>query len=573
MGPVHAFQWYDSLIFIIMLLISTSIGVYYGCFGTKQATPGEYLMGNRKMKKLPIAISVAVSHFSAITLLGVPSDVYKYGASYWWTCMSLVLIVLATLYIYLPVFFNLELVNTYEYLERRFDRKTKLLASSLYVLDETLFSSIVAYSPCLALSAVTGVDIHIVALATCAVCIFYTSIGGMKTVVWTDFFQLAVILATLTATCVIGTRSVGGFSSVWNNAAEGERLDIFDFDLDPTKRDTFWIIFIGYSVSHTSFIALRQSGVQKFLTLPTFRDCVWSVIYFAISLALVTTFCVYIGLLMYAKYVNCDPVLDHKITKPDQMVPYYIMDVAKNIPGASGLFIATIYCASLSSLSSNLNAMSGVLYHDFIKRLVKRDITDETVTKILKMTVVICGIVCTSLVLLVQHLGGIISLTVSLAGMVAGPVMGMFTLGMLFPKANAKGAFFGAISGFIIIAGIVIPSKYQRFIYPTKPVSMDNCSGSLLQAVANLTTTVQPKTDLVSQKPFYLFRISYFYHFTIATVLTIILGLIISYLTNKNERRPNKTLLSPVIHFLLSEESESNGRVLQSLMNGENPVN
>jgi sodium-coupled monocarboxylate transporter 8/12 len=67
--------------------------------------------------------------------------------------MSLVLIVLATLYIYLPVFFNLELVNTYEYLERRFDRKTKLLASSLYVLDETLFSSIVAYSPCLALSA------------------------------------------------------------------------------------------------------------------------------------------------------------------------------------------------------------------------------------------------------------------------------------------------------------------------------------------------------------------------------------------------------------------------------------
>jgi sodium-coupled monocarboxylate transporter 8/12 len=177
-------------------------------------------------------------------LLGVPSDVYKYGASYWWTCIANVVVVLAILYIYLPVFFNLELVNTYEYLERRFDRKTKLLASSVYVLDETLFSSIVAYSPCLALSAVStthfpindsknyylviGVDIHIVALATCAVCIFYTSIGGMKTVVWTDFFQLAVILATLTATCVIGTRSVGGFSSVWNNAAEGERLDIFE---------------------------------------------------------------------------------------------------------------------------------------------------------------------------------------------------------------------------------------------------------------------------------------------------------------------------------------------------------
>jgi uncharacterized sodium:solute symporter family permease YidK len=64
----------------------------------------------------------------------------------WWSYSTI-------LYIYLPVFFNLELVNAYEYLERRFDRKTKLLASSLYVLDETLLSSIVAYSPCLALSA------------------------------------------------------------------------------------------------------------------------------------------------------------------------------------------------------------------------------------------------------------------------------------------------------------------------------------------------------------------------------------------------------------------------------------
>ncbi|CAH1367567.1 unnamed protein product [Tenebrio molitor] len=564
------FQWYDYLIFLAMLLISAAIGVYYGCFGTKQATPSEYLMGNRKMRKFPIAVSVAVSHFSAITLLGIPADVYKFGASYWLTCISIMLVSLVAVCVYLPVLFRLQLVNTYEYLERRFDRKTKLLASFLYILGETLFNSIVAYTPSLALAAVTGIDIHLTAFATCVICIFYTSIGGMKTVVWTDFFQLAVILATLTAACAVGVRSIGAFSLIWNRALEGQRLDIFDFDLDPTKRDTFWILVVGFTTSWINYVSLHQSGVQKFLSVPTFRDCIWSVFYFAISIALLATFCVAIGLLMYAEYGDCDPVLDHKITKYDQMVPYYIMDVAKHIPGVSGLFMAAIYSAALSSLSSNLNASAGVIYHDFIKRFVKREITDKTVTNILKMIVAINGIISTTLVLLMENLGEIIPLTISVTGMTAGPLMGIFTLGMLFPKANAKGAYFGGICGFITIASIVVPARYQQqFIYPTKPLSSAGCLDELVLNVANLTTTVQQETDLGFQQPHFVFRISYYYHCLIGAVVTMVMGLVISRVTNENGRPVNKALLSPVIHFLLKEVPDNDTRTAQQLMNIE----
>jgi hypothetical protein len=98
-------------------------------------------------------MKVSFSHFSAITLLGIPADVYKFGASYWLTCISIMLVSLVAVCVYLPVLFRLQLVNTYEYLERRFDRKTKLLASFLYILGETLFNSIVAYTPSLALAA------------------------------------------------------------------------------------------------------------------------------------------------------------------------------------------------------------------------------------------------------------------------------------------------------------------------------------------------------------------------------------------------------------------------------------
>ena len=91
-------------------------------------------------------------HFTAITLMAMPADVYKYGAFQWLGCISMFLLVILSVYIYFPVFFNLQLTSAYEYLERRFDKKTKLLASSLYLLCEFIYLAVVAYTPSLALS-------------------------------------------------------------------------------------------------------------------------------------------------------------------------------------------------------------------------------------------------------------------------------------------------------------------------------------------------------------------------------------------------------------------------------------
>jgi sodium-coupled monocarboxylate transporter 8/12 len=259
---------------------------------------------------LQLNLMIWSSQFTGITVIGVPADVYTYGATYWLMCFSLVFVVPLTIYVYLPVFYNLELTSTYEYLEKRFDNRTKLLVSGFYVICSDFFLALAAYGPALVFSTgtnstsvnrnlinqiviATGIDVQIVSFVVCGICVFYTAIGGLRTVIWTDVFQFVVIFGSLASIFVISVRELGGFQTIWMKAVDGGRLEIFEwvllsnifihtptrfvfsFDLDPTKRDSFWIILIGYTIQLLCQISINPVGVQKFMAVPTYKDAAW----------------------------------------------------------------------------------------------------------------------------------------------------------------------------------------------------------------------------------------------------------------------------------------------------------
>jgi sodium-coupled monocarboxylate transporter 8/12 len=179
-----------------------------------------------------------LSHFSAVTLIGVPSDVYSFGAFYWFNCFSQLIAFILAVYVYYPVFFKTQLSTSYEYLEKRFDNKTRVLGSFLYVLCENVTLPVTIYGPALGLLPapilqiyffpVTGIKVSVIALVISCVCVFYTAIGGLRTIVWTDIFQFVIIIASSLVITWIGVKSTGGFAAVWNAASAGGRLDIFE---------------------------------------------------------------------------------------------------------------------------------------------------------------------------------------------------------------------------------------------------------------------------------------------------------------------------------------------------------
>ncbi|XP_015834034.1 sodium-coupled monocarboxylate transporter 2 [Tribolium castaneum] len=557
-----SFSWYDYILFSVMLVLSALIGIYFGCFGSKQSSANEYLMGGKTMRVIPIAISLVASHTSGITLLALPADIYRYGAAYWLGGISMAILSVVTIYVYLPVFYNLQIISTYEYLERRFDKKTRSFASFLYAVSVFLYLPIVVYIPALAFSAASGIDVHLIAPVVCAVCIFYTTIGGLKAVVWTDTLQFSVTVGAIITVFILGVKSAGGFLQVWNKAVEGQRLDIFDFDLDPTKRDSFWAIVIGLTVHWMGHTSVNQGCVQKFLAVSTLKKSSLSVALYCFGMTVVKTFSVLTRFIMFAKYSDCDPFTTKQVTRNDQLLPYYVMDVARNIPGLSGLFIAGVFSAGLSTLSATLNCLAGTLYEDFISKFMHKGITEKSASNILKIIVIVTGVACTVLVFVIEHMGGLLKLSISLGGVTNGPLLGLFTLGMLFPRANSKGAFYGTIGGVIFISTLIFPTKYfetQGLIkYPPKPLSTERCD---FFNETNIFENVLHRNSSTYFEPPAIFRISFYYYTLIGALSTIIFALIISYMTNKNDPPVDKSLISPVSHFLLPKDTKTNGVV------------
>ncbi|KAJ3663287.1 hypothetical protein Zmor_007590 [Zophobas morio] len=581
------FSWYDYIFFSVMLCLSALIGIYFGCFGSKQSSADEYLMGNKKMKVLPISISLVASHISGITLLAVPADVYRYGAAYWLGVPSLIIVGIVTMYIYLPVFYKLQITSTYEYLERRFDSTNRTFASFLFALGLFLYLPIVIYVPALAFSAASRIQIHYITPVVCGVCIFYTTLGGLKAVVWTDTLQFTVTTGAVFTVVIVGVRAAGGFAAVWTRAAQGDRLNFFDFDPNPTKHDSFWTVFIGICVHWIGGMAIHQSCVQKYLSVSTFHKSKLTVVYFFIGIVIMCTLSVFTGLIMYSRYFSCDPFTTGVVQKNDQLLPYYIMDVASHIPGLSGLFMAGIFCAALSTLSACLNCLAGTVFEDFVVKITGPIQNEKTAATILKILVLVAGVICTLLVLVVERLGGVLSLAISLGGVTSGPLLGMFTLGVLFPKASSKGAFYGSIIGLLFMGWIATMSHYYKaagvIVDIPKPTTTEGCSfvanasltsSAILESrsslfenfttesaelqVDNLTSVHLPKSETPLGNPneqvFALFRLSVYYYTLSGCLVTIACGLLISYLFHNDDPPVNRDLISPVIYFLLPEE-------------------
>ncbi|KAJ3632519.1 hypothetical protein MTP99_009520 [Tenebrio molitor] len=542
-----SFFWYDYILFAVLLILSTLIGFYFAYCGAKEDITNRYLI-NRKLKPLPIAISMLCSADIVPLLLMQPPEVYKYGGSYLLTSISLVVAAIANICIYLPVFYNAEIYTVYSYLEKRFDKRIKVLVSVFFVITNILFVSIVIYIVGLTFATASGTKPHIMILVVCLSCIFYTTIGGLKTVVWTDNLQFLVLVVAFVVAFGLGIKSIGGFHTLWNSAVDSGHLDIFDFDPDPTKRNNFWAIIVGLSVHLMSIIAVSQDFVQKYLCVSTFKQSTLAVTFYVIGAAVVNILGVCYGLLIYAKYESIDLLENTIISSDDQLVPYFVMEVTQNIPGLSGLFVAAIFGCALSALSTSLNCVIVIIYKDLLsKRSQSWD--EKTSNKFVKVVSVVVGLISTGLIFLVGMEENVFPWIVSVIALYGGPTLGIFTLGVLFPKANAKGAFFGGMAGAFALGSILITAKYyesqETATLTSQQLFIDN---STWQNASNF------RNDANQSEPFFLFRISFNYYTLVGVVVTIIVGLIVSYLTNQNDPPVDKKLISPLVHFLLPQE-------------------
>ncbi|XP_026183089.1 sodium-coupled monocarboxylate transporter 1 isoform X2 [Mastacembelus armatus] len=527
----------DYLVFALMLLVSAAVGVYYAWTDRDQRSSGNFLIGGRRMTALPVSLSLTASFMSAITVLSNPAEVYRYGASIGFYIIAFAMAVLVTSEVFMPVFYRLTITSTYEYLELRFNRATRLMGTLLFIVQTILYTGIVIYAPALALNQVTGMDLWGAVISTGVVCTFYCTMGGLKAVVWTDVFQLGVMLGGFLSVIIRSVVLQGGVFPIISDTQQGGRLNIWDFDINPLRRHTFWTITIGGTFIWVSIYGINQAQVQRYNSCKSLIHAKLSLYTNLLGLWSILLCSVFAGMCLYSVYKKCDPWTAGLVSAPDQLMPYLVMDILGDYPGLPGLFVAAAYSGSLSTVSSSINALAAVTVEDLIKPCT--NMSEKHLSWTSKGLSLLYGALCIGMAALASLMGGILQAAVSIFGVTGGPLLGLFTLGILCPFANSKGAVSGLLSGLVVSLWVGITAQ----IYPPSPemsrplsLTTEGCNLTTVDSLNWTSTTLPPQPSSITTVHGPLlaeswYSLSYLYFSPIGTVISISVGLMVSLCT------------------------------------------
>ncbi|CAM2726021.1 unnamed protein product [Rotaria socialis] len=510
MAVIRTLSVVDYVLLVLLLLSSAAIGILFGFFKSKKNSAKEFLLANGSMGLFPTALSIMVSFLSAITLLGTPSEIYMHGTMYGYQTISWIIASIVAALVFMPKFREMGFTSVYE----------------------LIYMAIVLYGPALALSQTTGLNIWIAVVSIGSICTFYSSVGGMKAVIWTDVLQSVVILVGLLAVVIQGLITLGGFKRVWFIASQGGRIEFDNISFDPRTRHTIWSVLIGGSMNTLATYGFNQAQIQRYMSIRSTSAAKNALFINAVGSGLLIALSSFIGVIIYAYYADCDPYTDKKIKDIDQILPYFVMDVLGDKKGLPGIFLACIFSGSLSTISSGLNSLAAVIVEDVYKRLLGRHMTDQRQGFISKIISVILGIVIMLLTYVVSYFDSILNATLSIFGVLEGPIMGIFVLGFFFPRVNRRGGLIGfAVSlAFLlwIFLGAQITKKQMKNV--SLSLSIDNCSDAINKTLTNWTTTIF--TSLKRDPLIDLYSVSYMWYTPIAVGTVIIVGNIVSYLTH-----------------------------------------
>ncbi|XP_071052703.1 sodium-coupled monocarboxylate transporter 1 [Onthophagus taurus] len=574
----NSFSWVDYLVLTAMLVISCGIGVFYGFFGGKQETSSDFLLGGSSMGTFPMAMSLAASFITAVELLGNPAEMYMYGSQYWMVCFSFIIVVPLASKFYLPVYMKLRLTSSYEYLSLRFNKNVRTFASILYIIQMVLYTSVAVYAPALALSHVTGLNVYVAVTVVYIVCIFYASQGGMKAVIMTDTFQAAVLVGSLLLIVHFGEKFVGGAGVVWSQNYNTERLEFLNLNPDPTIRNGFWPVVLGGTFYWMTMFCSNQASIQKYLSVETIKQARKALWVSCFGLILVFTINFYTGMILVAHYKSCDPIRANNIHASDEILPLYVISEIGHLKGITGFFVAGIFAASLGTVASALNSLAAVTCEDILTGLFGITLPESKGALWAKWVSVLYGALSFILVFVVEQLGSVLQIAISFNGMVGGVTLGLFTLGMFFPWANAKGAIFGSTIALALVLWMGIGQQISMatgsIILQEKPTNISGC------LCLNNTAKEETTFDLNETKDepiFFLYRISFLWYSAIGCLITLILGLLVSFAFGKQDpSEVNDDLITPpiseILHSLPNNFKEFLGIPLKTKKNKENNI-
>ena len=485
----------DIFAIFIFFVAMAWIGIYAA---KKNNSTEAYFLGSRSFPGWAVGLSMLGTSISSITFLALPAAAYALDYRNILPNMMLPIVAVLAIFLFIPVFRRGNIISVFEYLESRFGQLSRLYASISFIFLQVIRLCTVLFLVAIPMSLITGQPIILIIIIVGIIIGFYTVLGGLEAVIWTDVAQTIILLGGgLLCLTIILLDIPGGLGTVISIGVEHNKFSIGDISFSLTERTFLMMMILGLINFTTEYIS-NQNVIQRYMAAKSTREARKATIICAVSSVPTWLLFFFIGTCLFAYYsLNPSPVVQS--LNADEVMPYFIL--TKIPAGVAGIILAGCLAAAMSTLSSSINAISSVATVDLFKRYIFKNKTDKFFLKIGRYTsfasvvIMIIGSVIFSFI----PRESMVDLGFILAGMFGGCILGIYLLGFFTTHIDNNSLLIGMFSAIAVNIYLMLnelnifPSAFSLNINPYYIVIIVNLTILLVASFASIFVSSNQK--------------------------------------------------------------------------------
>lgn len=452
------FTTLDLLVLVAYFAATLAIGF---SFWRRSRTVEGFTAADRRLPGWLTGMSILGTFVSSISYLALPGKAFATNWNPFVFSLSLPLATWIGVRWFVPFYRRSGFVSAYQHFETRFGAWARVYAATCYLLTQLARMGTVMYLMALPLHVLLGWDIRLVIVVTGIVVIGYTFVGGIVAVIWTDAIQTAILVIGAVACAAIMLFSVpGGPAEVFRLGAAEDKFSLGSFGASLAE-PTFWVVLVYGVVINLQNFGIDQNYIQRYLAAHSDREARKSLWLGGLLYLPVSAVFFLIGTALFAYYATNAGALPEEYRDParsDYVFPWFIVTVLP--AGVTGLLIAAIFAAAMSTVSTSLNSSATIILADFYRRFVRPAADDRHGMRVLHVTTVLWGLAGIGIALAMIHVKSALDAWWSLAGIFGGGMLGLFLLGLWAPRVTSRGALGAVGLGVIAIVWMTFSPRW-----------------------------------------------------------------------------------------------------------------
>lgn len=440
------------LIDLIIFFLFTGGIVVFGCsFFNKKLSSDEFTSAGRSLPGWVVGMSIFATYVSSISYLGYPGNAYSSNWNAFVFSLSIPIASYFAAKYFVPFYRNQGSVSAYSFLEERFGTWARLYASACYLLTQIARMGSILFLLALPMNLLMGWNIQLVIIFTSIAIIVYSMLGGIKAVIWTEAIQGFILIGGALICLVVLLFSMPeGPTQTFEMAISEHKFDLGSFSAD-LSTSTFWVCLIYGIFTNLQNYGIDQNYVQRYHTAKNEKEAKFSALFGGYLFIPVSAIFFLIGTALYTYYQVYPELLPAEGIKADYVFPLFIVNQLPT--GLTGLLIASIFAAGMSTVATSVTSSSTIILTDYYQR-IRKQTSDRERLWVLKVASLVIGVLGILIALALVNVDSILDAWWKLSSIFSGGMLGLFLLGYLAKKAKNIDAAIGVICGAIVIAWI-----------------------------------------------------------------------------------------------------------------------